>query len=199
MISLAETLRALNGAWRLLRNEPDALRYFDTSTEGFWRSFAAIVFIFPAYLLTALADRQAMVGDPTIDAGNDALFWVAKIVSLGLDWVSLPILLAALAGFLDMKRQYPVYIVVRNWATVLMMLPFAAISILNILGLVSVEVMLLPSLAALGFTLWFGYVIARRTLQVGVDVAIGMVLLDFLVSIGVVRIVGRIFGIDLGA
>jgi hypothetical protein len=198
VISLAETLRALTGAWRLLRNEPDALRYFDTSAEGFWRSFAAIVFIFPAYLLTALADRQAMLADPTIAAGNDGLYWIAKIVSLGLDWVSLPILLAALAGFLDMKRQYPVYIVVRNWATVLMMVPFAAISLLDLFGVVPVEVMLLPSLAALGFTLWFGYLIARRTLQVGVDVAVGIVVLDFLVSIGVVRIVGRIFGIDLG-
>ncbi len=192
MISLAETLRALNGAWRLLRNEPDALRYFDTSAEGFWRSFAAIVFIIPTFLLTALSDRQAMLADPTADAGGDGLYWAAKTVSLACDWVSLPILLAALAGFLDMKRQYPVYIVVRNWATVLMMVPFAAISILNLLGLAPVEVMLLPSLGALGFTLWFGYVIARR-------MAIGMVVLDFLVSIAVVRIVGRIFGVDLGA
>ena len=199
MFDLAETVRSLIGAWRLLLNKPDALRLFDASTDGFWRSFAAIIPVAPLYFLTALTDRQSILADPT-EAGtySEGLFWVEKTVSLAFDWVTFPILLALLGGFLGMKRHYALYIVVRNWATVVMMVPFGVLSLLGLAGIVAGDALALASLAAFAFSLWYGYVIARKALQVGVDVAIGVVILDFLVSFAVVGIIARIFGIDAG-
>ncbi|MEJ0097642.1 MAG: hypothetical protein WDM84_06590 [Bauldia sp.] len=51
-----------------------------------------------------------------------------------------------------------------------------------------------PSLAALAFSLRFGYLIARRTLGVSADVAIGLVVLDWLVSLAVVVLIGKATG-----
>ena len=71
----AEIARSLTGAWRLFLGRPDAMRFFDTSVDGFWRSFRAIILVAPLYALTALADRHDILTDanPTDDFGNGRL------------------------------------------------------------------------------------------------------------------------------
>ena len=197
MIGRDEIVRSLTGSWRLFLGKPDALRAFDTSTEGFWRSFQTIVLVVPIYLVAALGDRAASFGDVIADGTVSATtFWATEALTLALDWVALPALLAVVAGVIGIKREYSAYVVVRNWAAPLMAAPFAAASLLGGLG-ISEDFLLIPSLAALVFSLRFGYLIARRTLNAGVDVAIGMVVLDVLVSILVVKVVGRLTGIEL--
>ena len=76
------------------------MRFFDTSADGFWRSFQAIVLVVPVYALTALADRH---GDALglrcrRQASATAPSGSAQAVALRLDWVTLPILLGVLAG-----------------------------------------------------------------------------------------------------
>ncbi len=90
----AEIERSLRGAWRLFLGKPDAMRFFDASVDGFWRSFRAIILVAPLYALTALADRHDLLTDanPIDDFGNGP-FWAAKALTLALDWVTLPILL----------------------------------------------------------------------------------------------------------
>ena len=192
----AEIQRALTGAWRLFIGKPDALRYFDTSADGFWRSFRAIILVAPLYALTALADRRDMLTDT--NPGDDftsAQFWAAKALTLALDWVTLPILLGLIADFIGIKRGYPALIVARNWATVLMLIPFAGIALLDLAGIGTPNSLVLPSLLALIATFRMSYAIARRTLEVGAEIAIAFVVLDFLVSLAIVLICNRLFGI----
>ena len=198
MITPSEIQRSLTGAWRIFLGHPDAMRFFDTSTDGFWRSFQAIVLVAPIYAVTALADWRAMASNFLPDEGGVGAeaFVAVKMVTLALDWVALPVLLAALAGFLGIRRAYTAFIVARNWSTVLVILPFAAIALLDIAGLMNESLILFPSLAALGFALRFGYMVARTALGVGIEVAIGVVALDFLVSLAIVRIVGRLTGVE---
>ena len=101
----------------------------------------------------------------------------------------------AIGGLIGIKRQYAAYMVVRNWAAPLMTAPFALVSLLERLG-VSEDLLLIPSLAALVFSLRFSYLIVRRTLGVEIDVAIAFVALDVFVSLAVVKIVGKLTGID---
>ncbi len=193
----AEIVRALTGAWRLFLGRPDAMRFFDSSVDGFWRSFRAIILVAPLYALTALADRQDMLTDanPADDIGNSQ-FWAAKALTLGIDWVTLPILLGLIAGFIGIRRGYPGYIVARNWATVVMIIPFAVIGLIDLTGLASPSVLVLPSLVALVATFRMSYEIARKSLGVGADVAVAFVALDFLVSLAIVMTVNRLFGIE---
>jgi hypothetical protein len=196
VITRREADRALTGAWRLFLNKPDAFQFFDVSVEGFWRSFQALLLVAPAYAIAALADRITVVSALPPGTFSDGVFWSAKVVALCIDWVSFPILLAAISGFIGIGRGYVPYIALRNWATVLMTLPFAAIAILQLLG-VSDDVLLLPSLVALAFSLRLTFVIARRTLGVAPDVAAGLVALDWLVSIAIVMIIDHVTGYPL--
>ncbi len=192
----AEIQRALTGAWRLFLGKPDALRFFDTSVDGFWRSFRAIILVAPLYGLVALADRNDMLTDanPGDDYSN-AQFWAAKALTLALDWVTLPILLGVIANFIGIRRGYPALIVARNWATVLMIIPFAAIGLIDLAGIGSASALVLPSLVALVATFRMSYEIARKTLGVDADVAVAFVVLDFLVSLAIVLICNRLFAI----
>ena len=192
----AEIERSLRGAWRLFLGKPDALRFFDTSVDGFWRSFSAIILVAPLYALTALADRHDILTDanPTDDFGNGP-FWAAKALTLVLDWVTLPILLGLIANFIGIRRGYPAYVVARNWATVLMIIPFAAIALLDLFGIASASLLVLPSLVALVATFRMSYEIARKSLGASGDVAIAFVALDFLVSLALVLAANRLFGI----
>jgi hypothetical protein len=193
-----EIARALDGTWRLLLNRADAMRFFNVSTDGFWRSFAAIFLVLPFYLLTVLTDREAMLADPaTAPDFDETTFWWIKLLTLAVDWVSLPILLALLAGFLGIRRNYPTFMVVRNWGAVLTIPPFALIALLEQIGIVGSDVALILSLAALGVALRYSYIAARRALAVGMDVAVLFVLLDFLVSLAVVRLIGRLSGVEM--
>ena len=192
-----EIARSLTGAWRLFLGRPDGMRFFDTSVDGFWRSFRAIILVAPLYGLTALADRQHLLtdADPADDLTNTQ-FWAAKALTLGLDWVTLPIVLGLIAGFIGIRRGYPGYVVARNWATALMVIPFAAIALLDLLGLASPTVLVLPSLVALIATFRMSFEIARKALGVGFDVAAAFVVFDFLVSLAIVMTANQLFGID---
>lgn len=193
MIGRAEIEQALTGAWKVFLSRPDAMRSFDTSLEGFWRSFQAILIVAPVYLLTELSDQMGLVTNGAAVAPEK--FWATEILSLVLDWIALPALLAVIGGLLGIKRAYPAYIVVRNWATPLMLAPFAAISLLSVLG-VSEDILLIPSVAAVAYSLRFSYLVVRRTLTTHLDVAIGYVVLDVLVSLAVVRVVAKLTGVD---
>ncbi len=191
-----EIVRSLTGAWRLFLGKPDAMRFFDASVDGFWRSFRAIILVAPLYGLTALADRHDLLTDanPTDDFTN-VQFWAAKALTLGLDWLTLPLLLGLIAGFIGIRRGYPGYIVARNWATVLMIVPFAAIGLIDLAGLATPTMLVLPSLVALVATFRMSYEIARKSLGAGADVAVAFVILDFLVSLAIVMTANRLFGI----
>jgi hypothetical protein len=196
MIDGAEVQRSLAGAWRLFLGKPDAMLAFDTSVDGFWRSFGAIILVAPLYALTALADRHDMLSDAIasddIGAGP---FWAAKALTLMIDWVTLPILLALIADFIGIRRGYPAYVVARNWATVLMIVPFAAIGLLDVAGIASPTVLAVPSLVALAATFRMSYEIARKSLGANPEVAVALVVLDFLVSLGIVISVDKLFGL----
>ena len=56
--------------------------------------------------------------------------------------------------------------------------------------------LVLPSLLALVATFRMSYEIARKSLGVAVDVAVGFVVLDFLVSLAIVMTANRLFGIS---
>lgn len=198
MISRDEIVRSLNGAWLLFLDRPDAMRSFDTSYQGFWRSFQAIVLVAPAYALTVLADRRALLANATAEGSfNEAAFMAAKWLTLAFDWITLPLLLAALASFLGIRQGYPGYVVARNWSTVLIVVPFAAIAVVDLTGWLGAQILFVPSVLALAIALRMSYLIARRALAVGIDAAIAFVVLDFLVSLGLARLISRLFGVDV--
>jgi hypothetical protein len=198
MISRSDITTAMRGVWLLFLDRGPILQSFDVTIDGFWKSFQAIVLVAPIYAFTVYVDQQARVADPAGVAADPTAFFFSRALTVGLDWITLPILLALLAPALGVRAGYSAYIIVRNWATVFTLLPYAAVSILELLGLFTGQLILIPAGIALAISLRVSYLTARRTLGVPIDVAIGFVVLDFLVSLGLAQGIAHAFGVDAG-
>jgi hypothetical protein len=188
-----EIVQSLTGAWRLFLDRPDAMRLFNVSVDGFWRSFAAIIFIVPAYALFAITERIEILGEPVVDPiFSDGPFIANKVLTLLLDWVTLPILLAAFASLLGVARSYTAYVVARNWCAVLATAPFGVVALLNLIGLLGNGPANLLSLVILVVVIRYNYMIARRALGAEMGLAIGVVIADFAISL---LIIGAVDGV----
>jgi len=197
MLTRDEITRSLAAAWDLFLDRPGAIRGFDVSVEGFWRSFAAVILVVPSYALAVLAERQLSAAiDPAMPAQEGAAFLVHNAIGLGLDWVALPLILALLAGPLGIARHYPEFVVARNWGAAIAAVPFGLIGLLTVLGLVGGELANLLMLAALIIVLRYTFIIARRSLDVGLGFAIGIVVLDFVVSLTIALALDGVFAVQ---
>jgi hypothetical protein len=194
MLTREEIGRSLGAAWDVFLDRPGAMRNFDVSVEGFWRSFAAVILVIPSYALAVLAERTlAAAIDPAAPVQDGVAFFVQNALGLGLDWVTLPVILALLARPLGIARHYPEFVVARNWGAVIAAVPFGAIGLLIVLGLLGGELANLLMFAALIVVLRYTFVIARRSLDVGIGFAIGIVVLDFVVSLTIALALDGIF------
>ena len=200
MITRDEITRSLTGAWEIFLDRPNAMRHFDTDYAGFWRSFQAIILIAPLYALTAFAAYRALeTRIPASELPESALFLWARAVTLGFDWVTLPILLAVVASVLGIQRTYTSFVVARNWSTVLIVTPFALIAALELVfnGIGPLVVPL--SLLATAAVLRFAYLVARHAMEANVGLAIGIVVLDFFLSLFLAATVNVLFGLPAAA
>lgn len=196
MFERDEIVRSLTGAWWLFLDRPGAMRLFDVSLDGFWRSFAAVFLLIPAYALTATAEYQVILSDAFPDDGfSNAAFVFDKIFALGLDWIALPVILAILARPLAIGRTYAAFVVARNWCSVIAVLPFGLIGLLFASGVFGVDAANLLSLAALIVILRYNYLIARRALDAGIAFALGLVVLDLVVSLSIAALADSLAGI----
>jgi hypothetical protein len=194
MLTREEIVRSLTAAFDLFLDRPGAMRNFDVSVDGFWRSFAAVILVVPSYALAVLAERtMAAAIDPAAPVQDGAAFFVQNVIGLGLDWVALPVILALLARPLGIARHYPEFVVARNWGAVIAAVPFGVIGLLIVLGLLGGELANLFMFAALIIVLRYTFIIARRSLDVGVGFAIGIVILDFVVSLTLALALDGIF------
>jgi hypothetical protein len=196
MISGADIRKSLTAAWQLFLDRRGAIQMFDTSIDGFWKSFQAIILVAPIYAVTVVADEQAYEALlPTSVPFDAATFYVARALTLLLEWVTVPILLALLAPALGIRSGYTAYIVARNWGMVVTSVPFAILSLLDLSGLFPGQAILFPAGVALAIALRISYLAARRALAVPIDMAIGFVALDLLVSVGLTRGITYVLGV----
>ena len=184
-----EIVRSLTGAWTLFLDRADAMRFFNVSIDGFWRSFYAILLILPAYLIVVVAERARIFSEPATGVGFDGgAFFINKILMIGLDWVTLPIILALVAGPLGVARTYVPYVVARNWAAVLATTPFGIIELFYLLGLIGSGVAGLIALVVLVIVIRYNYLIARRALGADIGLAVGLIIADLAISLVVVGV-----------
>jgi hypothetical protein len=196
MLSAGEIARALQGSWLLLWNRPEGMRAFDLSIDGFWRSFAVIVLLVPMFVISSLAERQLLIDETAFQADTfpAGTYWLAQFTSLGLDWIALPVLLAGLASPLGISRNYVPFIVARNWSSLLAAVPYVLVGLLYLAGLIAAGIMVLLSLVTLVIVIWYRFLIARIALQASISMALGVVVLDIVLSLLVGELAGRLWG-----
>ncbi|MCG8440849.1 MAG: hypothetical protein MI723_03480, partial [Caulobacterales bacterium] len=111
---VGELGRSLAGVWRLIRGDADFPSYFDVSTAGFWRSFAAAAFALPIYLFILAARGHALeaMGGPAGGSGPSP--WFDALV-YPLVWLHFPVVAGALVLLVDRPRGFVPWVVVHNW------------------------------------------------------------------------------------
>ncbi|TYC49163.1 hypothetical protein FMN50_24155 [Rhodobacterales bacterium] len=196
MITMGEIRAGLDGSWLLLRNRPEGMAFFDQSIQGFWRSFSVIFLLLPAFLASATAEKQFYFDENMFhpDAFPNGAYWTAQFFGLGVDWVAYPILLALLASPIGISSRYVPFVIARNWTSLFASIPHLIIYLLFLLGVISTGISVLLSFATLLAVLWYRYTVARIALQASISLAIGVVVLDIVLTLVISQLVGHMWG-----
>ena len=189
MLTIADIRAGLNGASGLMRGDRDAMREFDVSFEGFWKSFFAILVILPVLLLYIHGEWQTLAmteppsGDPLDVPQSYPAFVPKRLLVSAVDWLAYPLIILAAAGPLGIENRVVPYIVAQNWSTVIVSAVVAAPGIMFGFGLMSGTIAGMMTLALFAFALRYFYLVARIALDAPVSLAIGLVAFNAVSSI----------------
>lgn len=178
-----EIVAALIGTWRVLLGDRGALVWFDTSVDGFWRSFFAAAIAAPFYVLI-LALSYAGV-DPLPPTAR--LFAVHGLIYV-IGWVLFPLIMVPVSDIVDRHDRYLGFIVVYNWSAILQYGFYAAVSLLLTGGLVTGAAAQTIGLVSLLIIIAYVWRITRIALDVPVLATAGVVFLEFFLSLVVSQI-----------
>jgi hypothetical protein len=173
----------LAGAWQVMLGKPEGLNRLDTSLEGFWRSFAAVILVVPFGLLALYSQAPLVeeVGGTPLQLTGSRL--VLEGIALLADWFAFPIVFALVAPPFGLGSRYVPFIVTRNWASVITGAMVGAVHALHLLGVLPTALVPYLILAAIAVALRFYYVIARTALAAPMGMALPIVMLDLLISL----------------
>ena len=185
---------ALVGAGRLIAGDRRGLAAMDVSLAGFWASFRVIVWLAPAVALSLLAELRLdeMVGSPRESA---ALMVVAGVTNYVVGWIAFPLLLAALGRPLGLGGVYVPWMVARNWTAIPASLPYVAVVVLWLVGLLPIHALGPATLAALGVSLFCGWRVAVLAGERSWGVAVAYTLVDFLLGLLIETAADRLIGL----
>ncbi len=199
-LGIQEIGQSCIASWRVMKGETEALQQFDLSADGFWRSFLVIFLLLPFYFLSLISEQSLML-EINLEQGQEAaeiatggaLLYIGKTLSLFVDWVTFPIVLAVLAGSIGLKRTYGPYIIVRNWSTLIILLPQTLLNLLYLAGIIPSALLVMLTFPIIGWVLWFRFQIARVAGECSFSTAIGLVVLDLVLSILISTSFDRLF------
>ena len=181
MPSYPYIVRSVQAALLLARGETRGMALLDLSVEGFWRSFSAALIVAPAYLLVLL-DQYRLLGWPEHPWST----LVAEIASYLLGWVAFPLAAIPLTRLLGLSTRYVPLIIANNWSTVVQVGLYTTVVLVGIILPAELRTMALfaATLAVLAYQ-WF---VIRTALATTGVIALGLVVIDVLLSITTSRI-----------
>jgi len=178
----SEELRSsIFGAWRIAHLDADAMRHFNLSIDGFWRSFAAAPLTAPAFLLIAALTRAA----PGDEAMAEPLggYLLGRLLLFVVAWVAFPVVMIPVARLLNLSQTYVPFIIAWNWSQVLVVVVFLVASLLFASGLLPVGAATLVFMFAYVSVLFYQYLVTRLALDCPPLMAVGVVALDLVLSL----------------
>jgi len=187
-VDFAYMRRSVDAAFDLVVRDQRAWTKFDLTTEGFYRSFAAMFVVLPLNIVidiiltqVAIAERLRQ-GKPAVDAAyglSDALF---ATVALSVQWLLFPIAMIFLLRYLGLAQRYAALIIAHNWATVVIWLFYLPPFLLYAAGIISSSLANDLYLMILGFTLYYRFYIVQTALGTTWLLAAGIAMIDFLLQ-----------------
>jgi len=184
-----EVQLAVGGALRLARGDPRGLGFFDTSIDGFWRSFRAAVICYPFFLIllgfrVSTARWQAAGLMPIV---------IVETIGYVISWVAFPLLMLPLSRWLGREERFLPFMVAYNWSQVPQTALFVILAAGAAGGLLPHAVAQLGDFAAAVAVLLYEWYIARVALAVSSSQAVPVVLLDLVLGSVLSRITEALY------
>lgn len=180
MPRLADTKRALEGAWAIARRDPNAMSHFDLTVEGFWASFFAAVVAAPGYLM--LLVDQYSVRDLGANLGEAVL---VELFAYGVGWIAFPLVALPLTQALGLGHRYVPLIVASNWGAVLQVALLVGAAM--VAAVLPEPMRMSLRLAVMLLALTYQWQVIRVSLETTGLIAAGLVVVDILVSVIIQR------------
>lgn len=184
-----EAQLAIGGALKLARGDSRGLGSFDTSLDGFWRSFRAALICYPMYL-ALLAMR---VPAPPWDSAGVIRIVLVESIAFVISWTAFPLLILPLSRAFGRENRFLAFMVVYNWCQVPQTVLFL------IVGL-DIAAGMLPGGAgdAIGFAaaiavMVYEWYIARLTLTIPAAQAVLVVLVDLVLGTVLSRVAESLY------
>ncbi len=187
MITSREVALSIYGACQFAKFDRAAVQYFENTPEAFWRSFYASAIALPAYGLLGLLN---FAENPVNAPGLRIL--VVEFSAYVIGWTLFPLIMIRLTDTLNRFDRYFAFMAAWNWAIVLQIFLFLAITALIASGVIPPQVSGFVSLIALIAILIYQGFIALAALNISVPAAVVIVAIDLLVAL-VLNLITRSF------
>ena len=173
-----EVQLAVGGALRLARGDPSGLGFFDTSIDGFWRSFRAAVICYPFFLIllgfrVSTARWQAAGLMPIV---------IVETIGYVISWVAFPLLMLPLSRWLGREEQFLPFMVAYNWSQIPQTVLLTIIGLDAWAGLLPSNMVHFAEAAATIAVLVYEWYIARVALAVSGAQAALVVIIDVMLG-----------------
>jgi hypothetical protein len=179
--ALAEAWLALAGTLRLARGDSGGIACFDSSVDGFWRSFRAAFLCYPLYLI--LLSFPVVLGDAPIEEVDAGRFFAAETIHFVTSWVAFPLVVLPIVDFLSRGDRFLVFMTAYNWCQVPQTVVFAAVALLGGAGILSPNAMLVVDLILGVGALVYEWYVARVALALSGALAGLIILADVLLAV----------------
>lgn len=205
MGAVAEILRALYGAWRLLLLDPHGLAAFDATPRGALKSFWAMLVVLPLDLAVRAIDLAVPGGDLPEESRSLGIHLALYVAG----WLAPLIIVYGLVRWYGRGDRFWLFLAALNWSQVLQgvgMLLFTALlagtsSLVDMNAVadappVNAILAAIAALLAMGvFVLVYGYewYVSWVSLEAGVALPIIVVLLDFVTGAGLSKVASTLF------
>ena len=178
MISAREAAGALYGIWQIFRVDDKALSFFNATEDGFCRSFSAAFVLAPFQVLYQITVFTSMEQPP-----HALRMTVVESLEYVILWVLYPLTIYHVTRLLDCKDMFFKYAVAYNWFQMgigLFIMPWIILSGFGFLPESIAD--FIGTMAFVAYTFYAAF-IARIGLEVAVGTAIGIVLIDILLTL----------------
>ena len=179
---------------RIIRGDASAFAKMDISTDGFWRSFQAILVSLPAMFFTWVIFGKDLLAEGVV-GGIGSVVTRQAIIDMVL-WL-LPLVVLALAlPPLGLGKNYTGLVIARNWLSVIVAYLVAAISLLYMLAPVAANLLFaLLFLILLLASIWMFLRITMAALPENHGIAYAAVAIEVLVVFTLADVLSSLLGL----
>jgi len=183
-----EMTRSLSSVLKLMLHDRTGLAGINNTAQGFWRSFSAIILIAPLYLLISGINWEpdAMQAN----SAADTFSMLKSLVTLSLQWALWPLIMVYATRWLGLGQHFSRYVIVYNWSNVLIIAGLAIPTLLFKFTLLPLEAALMLTGLLQIFSFYLEWYLTRLSLETNGLIAGAIVLGNFVLSAGIMRITG---------